>query len=515
VVGLAVLLMRQRRLALLFGLGALGVASLTANMSSEEDQGFLLSVFVLLWPMVGVGLQAGVDLLTRVFHRAGRLVTATIASIAVAALPCAQLASNYAVNDHHTERFETDYFNALFAALPPKAAIVNDEYRINMLVLYKLLGERAGAGRDIRLAPLDKDTISQLRQSGFDIFAFQSARKDMEAFGFNFAPYEIPADSATRAVLRRRDIFRVLSTPTCRDLGNLGWMDISRVPQPKGRMNVRIDNFRPFDAELTLYAASTQALSPAVVAPHGKGVPVMDLQIFRAGTGGTAHALDAALSTDRATLPDAWRAAPFITRVHVRVNDKGDFSAFALDLGGPVQGALGRASVDQDTPRRASVCSHPLEEADALPPAATSAVFTTDASNVQFDEGWFPTERRADGYTYRWTSSRAVLLVPIDHPRAAAVTVDAEPLNYAGRVGSMTLVVNGHRLDARPLPAARTTLSWMVPRADWRDGLNELVWEIAGATSPRAAGLSPDGRTLGVSVSRIELVVGERGAGGR
>jgi hypothetical protein len=500
-VGLGILLIRERRLAVLFGLGALGVASLTANMSSEEDQGFLLSVFVLLWPVVGIGLQAVVAAL----QRAPRLVAAALVFCAVVLLPYSQIAANYQINDHHADTFETEYFNALFAALPARAAIVNDEYRINMLVLYKLLGEHAGKGRDIRLAPLDKNAVSQLRQDGFEIFAFQTARKDMEAFGFNFAPYEIPAVGATRATLRKRDIFRVLSTPTCFDIGNKGWMDIERALQPKGRMNVRIDNYRAFEAELTVYAGSDQSISPAVMAPHGKGAPLLDVQVFRRASVAAQNALAALLTTDQLDLPAALRAAPFVTRVHVRVNDKGDYSGFALDLGGKTAGAIARAKVDQDTPRRASVCSHPLDDADAMPGDVAHVVFSPDASNLQFDEGWFPTERRSDGYTYRWTGNRAVLLLPLDHPRPTTVAIDAEPLNYPGRVGAMTITINGHRFEPRPLPADRTTLSWNVPLADLRAGLNELVWDVAGATSPRAIGLSPDNRVLGVSVSRIEL----------
>ena len=55
--GLVVLLRRRPRDAALCLIGAFGVIALTTNMSSDEDQGFLLPAFALLWLLAGAGLQ--------------------------------------------------------------------------------------------------------------------------------------------------------------------------------------------------------------------------------------------------------------------------------------------------------------------------------------------------------------------------------------------------------------------------------------------------------------------------
>ena len=121
-VGFAVLLARRPLRAMLFGLGALGVAALTANMGSNEDEGFLLPVFVLLWPVIAVGLDRVLSVIARAPRR-----LATAGSLAVALLlPGLAVVDNYRLNDHHAETTDSVYFDSLFAALPGKAAIVNE-----------------------------------------------------------------------------------------------------------------------------------------------------------------------------------------------------------------------------------------------------------------------------------------------------------------------------------------------------------------------------------------------------
>ena len=102
-VGVVALLLRQPRRALLLGLGACGVMFLTANMSSQEDRGFLLSAFVLLWATVGVGLQAAADVLRRRSATWSRVVVPVLA-IGVVTI---QLPANYRLNDHHRDTFES------------------------------------------------------------------------------------------------------------------------------------------------------------------------------------------------------------------------------------------------------------------------------------------------------------------------------------------------------------------------------------------------------------------------
>ena len=497
------LLQRKWRIALLLGLGALGVAGLTANMGSEEDQGFMLSVFVLTWPVVGIGLDRALSLLQRVVD--ARILVAAPALALL--LPAYQVSRNYRPNDHHAETFETAYFNALFSVLPNRALIVNDEYRFNMMVLYKLLGEGAGQQRQISLASAEIANLRRLRQQGRDIFAFEHGRNELTQYGFNFAPVEFAASPDTQAVLRGRSIFRLISTSTCFDIGNTGWTDVSTALEPKGRWSLKIDNYRAFDSTVTLYAGAEQRMAPAQFGAGGAGTPVLTTEKFSRDDQADAARLHARLATDRVTLPDAIMQAPFISRIEIRVNDKGAFLLMGVDEGAATAGAFARATVDLNNPKRATICSHPVGAVDAWPADQSRVTINADAGNVEFSGGWFAIERRpADNMVFRWMSDSAVLVVPIERPRDAIVRITAEPLTYPGRRGgAMTLVVNGYRFPARPLPDERTTLSWTVPLMHWRGGLNELKLEVEGAQRPSDVLDSKDRRMLGATVNRIDL----------
>ena len=197
-VGLFVLVRRRPREAALLLLSAAGVVALTANMSSNEDEGFLLPAFIALWLLAGCGLQWVFALLRDLWTRHGRqhswLVTAG-ALLLVAALPASLLAANFRTNDHHNRTFEIRYFDSLFEMLPDKSALVEDRYILNMMVQYKLLGERAAGSRQIETAtPLYESVADKMRQ-GYRIFAFGDGRVKLETLGYEFEPvqlYDVP-----------------------------------------------------------------------------------------------------------------------------------------------------------------------------------------------------------------------------------------------------------------------------------------------------------------------------------
>ena len=199
--GSVVLLRRHPREALLCGVGALGVMVLTANMSSREDEGFLLPVFVLLWPVVGVGLQRLFDAVRRAPPAlAGMLVIGLTAVI-----PTYQVTANYKANDHHRRTFEIRYFDALFEMLPNKSAFVGDAYGVNMMVFYKLHGEQAAGGRDIRWLPLRHAEIAQAWRDGYEVFAFSQGRLGLVDYGFQFEPVALSGEPVSEYLSVIRD----------------------------------------------------------------------------------------------------------------------------------------------------------------------------------------------------------------------------------------------------------------------------------------------------------------------
>ena len=376
--------------------------------------------------------------------------------------------------------------------------------RVNMMLTYKFLGEGVSDRRGIGTVRADVDAIRRARTAGRPVFALPTGRRQVLQFGARFEPFQFPVPAAARELYGQRPAFRLLSVPTCLDIGDLGWMDIHATLAPLGRLSVRIDNYRPFDAEVVIWAAVAGDRQAAVVGVVGTWTPVLELAAYRTADPREARQLAARLAADGVRLPDAMAGAARLVRTTIRVNDRGEFAQFGVDFGGAVDGAMARAVVDQALPKRATVCTHEFSDADAWPDAAPSLVITPLASVVGYGQGWHDVERHSDDRTFRWTTGRANLIVPLAHPRAAAVAIDAEPFNYPGRrTGTLTLAVNGVAMEARPTFEGPRRYSWDVPADRWRTGLNELTLRVQGATSPLEAGVSDDGRVLGVRVSRI------------
>ncbi len=500
-VGLAVLARRRWRDAMLLGLGALGVAALTSTMGSGEDQGFLLPTFVLSWPLVALGLDT-------VVAAGGRIRPWLGVGVAVAAfgLPLGQVVHNVHENDHHGETFETAYFNALFAALPAKTAIVRDEYRINMMVLYKLLGEHADGARDIQLIPAERGEVDKRLADGFEVLAFRSGQQELAGSGVVFEPFAPPSTPGALALFRQRPVFQAVSVPPCFDIANRDWVNLGTVAAARGRLSVRLDDFHPFDARLTAYVASDRRLDPMLAGASGAGTPVLNVDSYETARAEVEGRLAAQIASDHVSLPADVRQAPFVTRVDVHVNDKGAYSLFGLDLGPDAGSVVARAVVDHPEPRRAHVCWHPLAGVDAWPQGQPSVTLPPNASVLEFDDGWSPVEFAPNGDVFRWTSNRAIVVVPLDHPRAAVVRIPAYAMEYPGRApAEVTMTVNGHRLGHKSLPSGGAVLEWTVPAADWRRGLNIVVFDVAGAARPSDVEASPDHRLLGMNIRSIEL----------
>ena len=279
-----------------------------------------------------------------------------------------------------------------------------------------------------------------------------------------------------------------------------------RVLHPRGRIAAKIDNYRPFDATLTIYTGAERPLRPALMAVDGTGIPTLEVEIFPTDDAGAGQRLADAIASDRAVVPEDLRHAPFVVRAKVRVNDNGEMSTFTLDLGGDIVAAVGSAVVDLDDPKPASICSHSVQDLEVYAPGTRKAEIAPNASNVQFGSGWNAAERRVDGRVFRWTGARSVLLVPLNQPRSTVITVLDAGLSYPNRPpGSVTLIVNGHPLASLPLSVSGTLLAWTAPEYLLRDGLNELVFDVTGAASPAMVNRSSDTRLLGLSVKGIEI----------
>ena len=499
--GLIALVVRRIRLGIFLVLGAAAIMFLTLNVGATDVEGFLIPAFLLIWIIIGIGLRWLAGLANSVARHGG------LACVALAlALPSLQVTRNYRPNDHHRRTYEIRYFDALFRQFESRSAIVTESYAIDQLVLYKLAGERAAGARTIELISRDSETVRQRATAGFTTYAFADGRRALESNGFRFEPMQLSsADSPSVPPIDMSPLplFRLAKLTSCQDIGNAGWQDITNIARD-GRLLLRIDNYRPFDSVVVLYAGqrSGAGVSPLLAASHGPEAPSMAVAIFRAAD---SSKLAAAEQRDAVVKAEQLGREESVQRIELKVNDRGDFSWSALDLGGHQDIVLARASVDLNNPRRASFCG--WSGRDLFESGLDERVPFGSSGENSFGAGWHGAERSTDGVDFRWTSAReAEVLVPLTKIGTITVRVRASPFTYSGSPPqALALKINGDTLAARPMQNGWSTYEWTVPASTWRQGFNRLVVRAANLASPAAVGASSDTRTLGVAVSDLSF----------
>jgi hypothetical protein len=196
-VGVAALLRRNRPRAVLFLLSSVGPLAFAFGFDVPDVPVFLIPNFCLVWPVVGIGLEAVVSAVeTALRAETARRVVAPIALL----LPLAQLVANYRVSDHHARTFETRYFRGVAEALAPRSAVVTEIYTVDQMMRYEILGEGFGRVKQIALSGRDRESIDAYLNKGYTVFAFEQGRRALEAAGFAFAPVDLPDRPLAAAV---------------------------------------------------------------------------------------------------------------------------------------------------------------------------------------------------------------------------------------------------------------------------------------------------------------------------
>jgi hypothetical protein len=299
---------------------------------------------------------------------------------------------------------------------------------------------------------------------------------------------------------------RVTGPGACLAIGDGTWHDVTSVSG--AGVNVRLDNFQPFDAWTTVYMWSAWPLFPRLGEFHAgcqsRGVcppvaePVLDVTSYRLDTPGDRQRLAKDAAADGLVAP--WPAdAAHVSRARVTVNDQGQFVTYWLGLGGVPSAVFARAITDAPAERRAGVCAPPPR--GLFERGRTRWSFSPVSDQlIDLGHGWAGPE--ADGIRrLRWTSEPvAALLVPL--VRAGRIRLVLE-----GRAPDATppptfrIRVNGHAGDWRPLSSDPRDYEWTFPPEAWRSGLNHVAIEVSRIEQT-------DRRRLGVAVSglRFELL---------
>jgi hypothetical protein len=143
--------------------------------------------------------------------------------------------------------------------------------------------------------------------------------------------------------------------------------------------------------------------------------------------------------------------------------------------------------------------------ADPLRPYGRIDVGTDDEWVIR--EGWHEPEREG-AITFRWTTGRASLFVPLDRRADLRVQTRLHAFGHPGAVPqSMTLTVNGRAHGPIDVPVSWQTVETIVPADAWRAGVNRVSLQFAWERRPMDVGLGGDPRPLAAAVDYVRVAV--------
>jgi hypothetical protein len=121
--------------------------------------------------------------------------------------------------------------------------------------------------------------------------------------------------------------------------------------------------------------------------------------------------------------------------------------------------------------------------------------------------GWYQAEREGTT-TFRWGTSPASVLVPLDHPAALRVQVRLHAFAFPGAPEQqLVLAVNGRAQPGVPVEGGWHVTEVVVGEDAWRGGVNRLELRFAWSRAPMDAGLGNDPRSLAAAVDYIRVAV--------
>ena len=183
----------RRRLAeaaLLF-VGGAAVVVFAANYAVIDTPVFLIPAILVLWLSAAVGTE-------QIVGWAGKAPSAATGLTLVACLvPAWNLAANYSMNDRSQDSEAAVQLDRLFDALPARTAIVQEDFVVDRMVMFKLLGDESAHGRHIELAPKNAGSVRGRLNDGVRVFGFHksAALLRYDALDFSFDPLALNDDT--------------------------------------------------------------------------------------------------------------------------------------------------------------------------------------------------------------------------------------------------------------------------------------------------------------------------------
>ena len=498
-VGVVVLFRRDWRTAALVSLAFASLVAFVLNVAGDL-RGFLVVPLALL----PVAIAAGADAVRAVARSIGGFRLSMAVAIALLIYPASLVHANYSTNDWRRRTGDARFFRALFAQLPPRAALLTEDYIADSIVTYMQAAEGGSRTRVLLQPPGDPQIVRQLIPSGTPVFALDARHSELAPRGFNFERLQLfrPAQLARLhpEEVPRRSAYRLLGTFPTIGFGDAGWHDITAVVLD-GSVSILVDNRQPFDARVVIYAAGTQPLRPTLDARrrYGQGDPSMVVHNVDIGEPGHRTALQALLAADK--IPEALLSAGdrYVTRIEHVVNDNGQYAAWALSFHGAARRVFASGRPDRPHVLRALATAVPPERLFAR--HSTEDIPLGEGGERRFGAGWHGVERGSEG-EFRWTAAaEAWLWLPSEIPGPVTLAVSA--FGQAG--ATLQAVVNGRTLEPCSLERGSAHCTWTLPASDFKVGGNAVALRSSHLTRPADTHPSADDRLLGVAVTRIQL----------
>jgi Protein O-mannosyl-transferase TMEM260-like len=201
VVGAGWLLRRRLPEGVLLLLGGLIVAAFAVNYSVVDTPVFLIPTTLVLWTTAAVGAEQSVRMADR------RRMAAMAVASATLILPAWQLTRNFAMTDRSEDTSAAVTFDGLFNAVPDRSEFVHEDFLVDRMVMFKLLGEGAAGTRHLAMAPRNVNAIKKRLNDGFHVFGFQRSvrRLRFDGLNFSFAPMAIWDGPLSDVLSRLRD----------------------------------------------------------------------------------------------------------------------------------------------------------------------------------------------------------------------------------------------------------------------------------------------------------------------
>jgi hypothetical protein len=189
-IGVAAILRRRRAEAVLLLIGSTAVIVFAVNYAVIDTPVFLIPAILVLWLAAGVGAEQ----IVRIVRTASVVPVVTLVLWLV---PAWNLAANYASNDRSKDTSAAVQLDRLFDALPARTAIVQEDFIVDRMVMFKLLGDESARGRSIEPASRDADAVRGLFDDGVRVFGFRKSAMLLryEGLDFGFDPLRLTDDT--------------------------------------------------------------------------------------------------------------------------------------------------------------------------------------------------------------------------------------------------------------------------------------------------------------------------------